>query len=78
MAGALAGALCPRHVWAVPVGIVVGQLLYMLVYLPSGPMLPLGLMFLVGFALLSLLGAVLASQIRRRLGPDSSGGGHDG
>jgi ABC-type Na+ efflux pump permease subunit len=64
VAGAVVGFLCPRTIWAAFVGIVVGQLIYLLVFVPLGPLLPLGLLFLVGYALLSLLGAALASRLR--------------
>jgi hypothetical protein len=64
VAGAIVGLLCPRHIWSAFSGIVVGQLIYLLLFLPSGPLLPLGLVFLLGYGLLSLLGAVLASRFR--------------
>ena len=76
VAGAIVGLLCPRHIWSAFLGIVVGQLVYLLVFLPSGPLLPLGVLFLLGYGLLSLLGAVLASRLRRRPESISSGGGY--
>ena len=74
IAGGLVGLLCPRLIWVAFLGIVVGQLAYMLIVLPSGPLLPLGVLFLFGYALLSLLGLFLASQVRRHLGGVGAGG----
>lgn len=65
VAGAVVGLLCPWHIWSAFLGIVVGQLVYLLVFLSSGPLLPLGVVFLLGYGLLSLLGAILASRLRR-------------
>ena len=66
VAGALVGVVVPNHLWAVLLGIVVGQIIYMLVFLPSGPLLPLGVVFLVGYGLLALLGAFVTSRLRKR------------
>lgn len=75
-AGAIVGFLYPVHILSEFSGIVAGQLIYLLVFLPSGPLLPLGVIFLVGFGLVSLLGAFLASRTRRRPESISTGGGH--
>jgi hypothetical protein len=64
--GGLLGLLFPRHIWVAYLGIVFGQLAYMLIVLPSGPLLPLGVLFLLAYGLLSLLGLALASQVRRK------------
>ena len=74
--GALLGWLYPRNIWTVFLGIMFGQLVYFLVFLPSGPLLPLGIIFLFGFGVLSLAGAALASRIKRRLEGINSGNGH--
>jgi hypothetical protein len=74
--GALLGWLYPRNVWTVFLGIVFGQLIYMLVFLPSGPLLPLGIIFLFTFSVLSLAGAAITSRIRRRLESIKSRNGH--
>jgi len=76
VAGAIVGLLCPRHIWPAFLGTVIGQLVYLLVYPPSGPLLPLGVLFLLGYGLLSLLGAVLVSRLRRRSESISTGGGY--
>ncbi len=76
VAGAIVGLLCPRNIWSAFFGIVVGQLVYLLVFLPSGPLLPLGVLFLLGYGLLSLLGAALASRFRRSPENIGSGGGY--
>ena len=76
VAGGLVGLLCPRHILAAFLGIVVGQLVYMLIVLPSGALLPLGVLFLVGYGVLSILGLFLASRVRRNLGRVGAGGGN--
>ena len=74
VAGGLVGLLCPKHVWVAYLGIVMGQLAYMLIALPSGPLLLLGVLFLFGYGVLSLLGLALASQVRRKSGSVNTGG----
>ena len=74
VAGGLVGLLCPKHIWVTYLGVVVGQLVYMLIALPSGPLLPLGVLFLFGYGVLSLLGLALASQVRRKSGSVDTGG----
>lgn len=73
--GALLGWLYPQNIWTVFLGIVFGQLVYLLVFLPSGPLLLLGIIFLFSFGVLSLAGAALASRIKHRLESTSSGNG---
>ncbi len=76
IAGAIIGFLCPRHAWVVLPGIVFGQLFYILSFLPLGPLVPLGVIFMAGYGVLSLLGALLASRVRRNLQGTRSGGEH--
>ena len=73
VAGGLVGLLCPKHIWVAYSGIVVGQFGYMLIALPAGPLLPLGVLFLFGYGMLSLFGLALASQLRRRSGSLDTG-----
>ena len=74
VAGGLVGLLCPKHIWVACLGVVVGHLVYMLIALPSCPRLPLGVLFLFGYGVLSLLGLALASQVRRKSGSVDTGG----
>ena len=67
LAGVLVGVFQPRNIWAVFIGIVIGQLMYMAVFLAAGPLIVLGIIFLIGYGLLSLLGAFCASRLRNRL-----------
>lgn len=64
VAGLVLGAIGPRALWAHAAGIVLGQLLYMLVFLPIGPLLLLGVVFLAVYSLLTLGGAALGSVFR--------------
>lgn len=76
VAGAIVGAVIPRHVWVVFLGVVAGQVIYMLIFLPAGPLVPLGMVFLAGYGFLSLLGAALGAGLRRGLKSVSSETGH--
>jgi len=64
-AGFITGILCPRHIWAVLLGIVIGQLLYMLIFLPLGPLIIIGVPFMFLYGLLALLGAFSGAATRR-------------
>ena len=64
VAGVVLGLLFPRSFGATYLGIVVGQLGYLLVFLPSGPLLMLGSLFLLGYSLISILGVASGSHVR--------------
>ena len=65
LAGTIVGGLIPKHLWTVFLGVVVGQIIYMLIFIPSGPLLLIGIVFLVGYGLLSLIAAIFAARFRR-------------
>lgn len=65
VAGLVLGAIGPRAIWTRAAGIVLGQLLYMLVFLPIGPLLLLGVVFLTVYSLLTLGGAGIGSIFRK-------------
>jgi len=65
LAGIVLGAIGPRAIWAHAVGIALGQLLYMLMFLPLGPLLLLGVVFLIAYSLLTLGGAALGVILRK-------------
>jgi len=67
MAGAVAGALTPKPIWALYLGAIAGQLLYQVLFLRVGPLLPLGALFLVGYCFIFLATAALVGYIRVRL-----------
>src|SRR5439155_5227322 len=50
-AGFAAALISPRHFWLAPPGIYLGQSIYAVVFLPTGPLLPLGLVFGLGFCI---------------------------
>jgi hypothetical protein len=62
--GIIVGALIPKHVWAVLVGIVTGQLIYALLFLPLGPLVGIGTLIMVLYGFISLVGAIFAARIR--------------
>ena len=63
--GFVAALLSPRHFWLAPVGIYLGQSVYAVAFLPTGPMLPFGLVLGLGFCILALAGAVGAFGVWR-------------
>jgi len=67
MAGAVAGALTPKPIWALYLGAIAGQFSYQVLFLKVGPLLPLGVLFLVVYGLVFLAAAILSGYIRTRL-----------
>ncbi len=65
VAGLVAGLLAPRPLWAHYLGALGGQLIYLLLISGFDPLLVVGLLLLLGYTLLFLVGAALAAQIRR-------------
>jgi hypothetical protein len=65
VAGFITALISPRHFWLAPLGIYFGQSIYAVAFLPTGPLLPLGLMFGLGFCILALAGAAGAFGIWR-------------
>jgi hypothetical protein len=68
LAGFLSGVVARKPLWALYVGSFCGQLSYALLFLPSGPLMVVGLFFLLAWSLLFLGGAYAGSRIRSRLG----------
>lgn len=65
-AGVLAGFIVPRPLWAQYLGVIVGQVLYLLLFLPIGPLLAVGLVFLLLWSLLFLAGAYAGARLHTR------------
>lgn len=65
VAGFAAALVHPKRFWLAPVGIYFGQSFYMLLFLPGGPLWPVGLIFGAFYCLLSLLGAAAAYGLSR-------------
>ncbi len=66
-AGALAGLAAPKPLWAHYAGAVAGQLAYELAFLPVGPLVLLGVGFLLAYSLVFAVAAALAGSLRRRV-----------
>jgi hypothetical protein len=62
VAGLLSGLTSPRIKWAYFVGGVVGQLLYAVISLPSGPLIGVGVLFMCIYGLAFLAAALVASH----------------
>lgn len=66
VAGAIAGGLVPKPLWAHYLGAFIGQLGYVLIFLKIGPLFVLGAIFLLGYCLVFLAAAALAGDLRLR------------
>ncbi|MCQ4252536.1 hypothetical protein CXK99_00350 [Stutzerimonas stutzeri] len=66
LGGCLCGSIAPKPLWPLYVGCVVGQTLYLLGWLPTGPLLPVGLVFVLLCSLVFLAGAYVVSRARTR------------
>ncbi|WP_312842826.1 hypothetical protein [Stutzerimonas nitrititolerans] len=65
-AGLLSGVAVPKPLWAHYLGGLVGQALYLLLFLPPSPLMAVGLVFLLVWSLLLLVGACAGARIRTR------------
>lgn len=66
LGGCLCGSIAPNPLWPLYVGCVAGQTLYLLGWLPTGPLLPVGLVFVLLCSLVFLVGAYVGSRARTR------------
>lgn len=67
IAGAVAGAVAPKPLWAHYVGPFAGQLGYELLFLHVGPLVLIGAVFLLGYCAVYWVAAVLAALLRGRI-----------
>lgn len=67
--GLLTGLIVPKPLWALYTGGVFGQFMYLLL-LPSGPLIAVGLVFLLLWSLLFPGGAYLGARVRSSRRPD--------
>lgn len=68
VAGAISGAISAKPLWAHYIGAIVGQALYMLVFLPLGPLVVLGLGFMAAFSAIFMGAAAGGAALRERFG----------
>lgn len=64
VAGVAAGLLSPRPFWAHYAGALIGQLLYAILVLGPSPLLIVGVIFLLAYTVIFLIGAAVAVQLR--------------
>jgi len=65
VAGAVSGAVVPKHLWAHYVGAVLGQAAYELAFLKLGPLFILGLVFLAGYSVIFVVSAAIVASFRK-------------
>ncbi|HEY9653964.1 MAG TPA: hypothetical protein V6C50_00600 [Crinalium sp.] len=63
--GLIVGLARPKHVWSHYAGIILGQLTYMLFFLPGGPLIPVGVAILAAYSTIALAGAASGAWFRR-------------
>ena len=63
--GSISGVVAPRPIWAHYAGSFLGQLGYELLFLKIGPLLAVGIGFLLAYCLLFVAAAFAAARIRR-------------
>jgi hypothetical protein len=74
IAGAVSGAVVPKHLWAHYLGAVLGQAVYELVFLKLGPLFILGLVFLAGYSLIFVAATAIAASMRKPEKDDATAG----
>jgi hypothetical protein len=68
LSGFLSGLLAATPLWLLYIGSIFGQVMYLFLFLPSGPLIIVGLVFLLLWSLLFLGGAYMGSRVRGRFG----------
>jgi len=66
-AGFITGILIPHNFWPILLGVVSGQLFYMLVFLPAGslgPLIVIGIVAMFAYGISTLVGAFLGTRTR--------------
>lgn len=65
--GLIVGALCPRKIWPIWLGLAIGQFTYMLLFLLKGPLIAVGFVTLFIYGVVAVAGAFVSSRLRRVL-----------
>ena len=65
VAGAISGAIVPKHLWAHYLGAVLGQVAYELAFLKLGPLFIIGLAFLAGYSAFFVAAAAIVASLRK-------------
>jgi hypothetical protein len=67
LAGLLSGFIRPQYFWVHYLGVIFGQLTFMLLFVPGGPLIIVGIAFLAVYSLITLAGAAAGVGVRRLL-----------
>lgn len=68
LAGLVSGLLAPKSIWMLYLGSIAGQFLYHVLFMPSGPLIVIGIAFLIAWSLIFMAGAYGGSRARRWIG----------
>ena len=64
LVGLLLGIVYPRALWVYPIGIILGQIVYSIAVIGLAPLMPIGIMFVVAFTALTIVGVTVGMGIR--------------
>jgi hypothetical protein len=67
LAGLLSGLIRPQYFWVHYLGVILGQLAFMLFFGPGGPLIIVGIVLLAVYSLIALAGAAAGAGVRRLL-----------
>ena len=65
LSGVLSGLLAPKPLWALYLGGMAGQVLYLLLLRPVDPLLGVGLLFVLLWSLVFVAGGFIGGRLRR-------------
>ena len=67
LAGLLSGVIRPQYFWVHYLGVILGQLAFMLLFVSGGPLIIVGSALLAVYSLITLAGAAAGAGVRRLL-----------
>jgi len=62
--GIIFGIYNSEKIWAYTIGIFLGQLIYILLFLPLGPLILIGSLYLAGSSIICCLGALVSNILK--------------
>jgi len=65
LTGLLSGFIRPQYFWVHYLGVILGQLAFMLLFVPGGPLIIVGIALLAVYSLITLAGAAAGAGVRR-------------
>mgnify|MGYP003384166393 CR=1 FL=1 len=69
ISGVVLGTYSQKQIWSFGVGTFIGQLLYIVIFLPLGPLIIVGSVLLAGSGLICYLGALITKAVKHHAFP---------